>query len=422
MFIDKVTFSLKAGDGGNGIIAFRREKYVAQGGPAGGSGGRGGDVYFEVDLGLKTLLDFNFNKKYKAPNGANGMNKEKHGKDADDLILKVPPGTMVYNDETNELLLDLTEERQKELIAKGGRGGRGNSELARAGKHALEISENGEPGAELQVRLELKLLSDVGLVGLPSVGKSSLISVISKAKPKVASYHFTTLNPKLGVTKTTDGRSFVVADLPGLIKGAHLGKGLGLQFLKHIERTKVLLHILDMGSFEGRDPIEDFETINEELHEYNMNLEKKEMIVVANKMDLPDAQDNLQKFQAKYKNLRVFPISTITKEGINELLLYTADKLDQYVGEVELEKPSYKVYEFKNEKDFEVEVLEEGLYEVTGKSIQKLLAMTNFSTYDNTRRFAHQLKKMGVEEVLKEKGIQPGDTVSLEGYMFDFEE
>lgn len=422
MFIDKVKFQIKAGDGGNGIIAFRREKYVSKGGPAGGSGGSGGDVYFEVDLGLRTLLDFNFNKKYKANNGENGRNKEQNGKNAEPLVLRVPPGTMVYNEATGDLLFDLTQEGQRELVAHGGRGGRGNAELARAGQHSLEISENGAPGDELEIRLELKLLSDVGLVGLPSVGKSSLISVVSKARPKIASYHFTTLTPNLGVTKTKDNRSFVIADLPGLIEGAHLGKGLGHQFLKHIERTKVILHILDMGSFEGRNPIEDFETINKELLSHQMGLENKKMVVVANKMDLPEAEQNLKNFKKAYPNIEVFPISTVTREGTDTLLLYTADQVDAYEGQTMEEKPSYKVYEFKTEKEFDVEILEDGTYYVYGEAIRKLLFMTNFSTYDNTRRFANQLKKMGVEDLLRERGIEPGNTVSLEGYIFEFEE
>ncbi|MFV0288311.1 MAG: GTPase ObgE [Mycoplasmatales bacterium] len=424
MFIDRVQIEVSAGSGGNGIIAFRREKFVAQGGPFGGSGGKGGNVIFEVDLGLKTLLDFRYNKKYHAKNGENGKSKAQHGKNAEDLILKVPPGTMIYNDDTDELLFDLTQKDQREMIAKGGRGGRGNVELARAGKHSLEISENGEPGITLNVRLELKLISDVGLVGLPSVGKSSLISVISKSKPKIAAYHFTTLVPNLGVTKAQDGRSFVVADLPGLIQGASEGKGLGLQFLRHIERTKVILHVVDMGSFEGRNPIEDFQTINEELKNHQMNLEHKKMIVVANKMDLPQAHENLQKFQKEFPNYQVFPISTVTRSGIEELLLYTADMVDKYEQEKDLiiEQPTYKVYEFKKEIDFEINKLEDNIYSVTGPSIQKLLAMTNFSTYDNIRRFSNKIKNMGVDDALREAGVQAGDLIKVEEFEFEFED
>ncbi len=421
MFVDKVQIEASAGSGGNGIIAFRREKFVAQGGPFGGSGGKGGNVIFKVDMGLKTLLDFRYNKKYKAENGENGKTKAQHGKNAQDLILRVPPGTMIYNDDNGKLLFDLTQKGQEEVALLGGRGGRGNFELAKAGKHSLEISENGEPGEVANLRLELKLISDVGLVGLPSVGKSSLISVISKSRPKIAAYHFTTLVPNLGVTKSSDGRSFVVADLPGLIKGAHQGKGLGDQFLRHIQRTKVILHVLDMGAFEQRDPIEDFETINFELKNHNMNLEKKHMIVVANKMDLPDAQENLKRFKEKYPNIEVFPISTITKKGIDNLLLHTADCIDNYQEDTE-EKPNFKMYEFKKTKDFTVQINEEGTYEVTGPTIKKLLAMTNFSTYDNIRRFSNQLKNLGVDEELRNKGVKSGDLVSVEGFEFEFED
>lgn len=421
MFIDQVRIEVEAGKGGDGISSFRREKFVALGGPSGGSGGDGGDIIFAVDLGLRTLLDFRYNRKYSGYIGDNGKSKGMHGKNAEDLILKVPPGTMIYNDETGELLYDLTLENQKEVVAKGGRGGRGNFELAKAGKHSLEISENGEPGGFVRLRLELKLIADVGLVGLPSTGKSSLISVVSKSKPKIAAYHFTTLKPNLGVAKSRDNRSFVIADLPGLIEGAHLGKGLGLQFLRHIERTKIIIHVLDMGSFEGRDPIEDFETINEELQSYKMNLENKKMIVAANKMDLPKAQENLIKFKEKFPEQIVYPISTITKEGLETLLLQTADLIDS-IGQVDtLEKPLQKIYEFKSEIQFEVNCVDSVFY-VTGPTIEKMIAMTNFNTFDNIRRLSNQLKKLGVEEQLKEKGVQIGDTVDLCGYQFEFSE
>lgn len=421
MFIDRVVIEVEAGAGGNGMVSFRREKFVALGGPSGGSGGRGGDIVFEVDLGLRTLLDFRYNRKYSAKPGENGKSKGMHGKNEDDLILKVPPGTMIYDDETGELLYDLTLENQREIVAKGGRGGRGNFELAKAGKHSLEISENGEPGGTVNIRLELKLIADVGLVGLPSTGKSSLISVVSKSKPKIAAYHFTTLKPNLGVVRSRDNRSFVIADLPGLIEGAHLGKGLGLQFLRHIERTKVIMHVLDMGSFEGRNPIEDFETINLELSSYKMNLENKKMIVVANKMDLPDAKENLKLFTKKYPQYKVYPISTTTKEGLDTLLLQTADLLET-IHEVKMEEtPVQKIYEFKSETDFDVEVVE-GVYYLSGPTMEKIVAMTNFNTYDNIRRLSNKLKKMGVEDRLKEHGITPGDTVDLCGYQFEFSE
>ncbi len=420
MFIDQVRIRVKGGDGGDGITAFRREKYVALGGPAGGSGGNGGNLIFEVDEGLRTLLDFNFNKMYSAPDGEKGRSKSQHGKDADDLILKVPPGTSIYNEDTNELICDLTHNHQQHIVSKGGRGGRGNVELARAGRAGLEIREMGEPAKELNIRLELKLISDVGLVGMPSVGKSTLISVVSKAKPKIAAYHFTTLVPKLGVTKTTDNRSFVIADLPGLIQGASEGKGLGHQFLRHIERTKVILHVLDMGSFEGRDPIEDYEKINEELFAYNYNLENRKQLVVANKMDLPMGQENLARFKEKYPDVDVVEISALTQSGLELMLIKTADMLEA-AEEVKPEAEHVKVYKFIPEEDFYVRKDEEDdVFVVSGERVEKLFMMTDFQTYDNQRRFANQLRKMGVDQALREAGIESGDIVRIIDFEFEF--
>ncbi len=419
MFIDQVKITVKGGDGGDGITAFRREKYVALGGPAGGSGGHGGNLIFEVDEGLRTLLDFSFNKKYSAPDGEKGRSKSQHGKNADDLILHVPPGTSIYNEDTNELICDLTHNHQQHIVSRGGRGGRGNVELARAGRAGLEIRENGEPAKEVNVRLELKLISDVGLVGMPSVGKSTIISVVSKAKPKIAAYHFTTLTPKLGVTKTTDDRSFVIADLPGLIEGASLGKGLGHQFLRHIERTKVILHVLDMGSFEGRDPIEDFETINEELFAYNYDLEKKQQLVVANKMDLPMAEENLARFKAKYPDLDVVTVSALTQSGLELMLIKTADLLDS-AEEEEIKAEHVKVYKFIPEEDFYIRQDEDDVFVVTGEKVEKLFLMTDFTTYDNQRRFANQLRLMGVDQALREAGVQSGDIVRIADFEFEF--
>ncbi len=420
MFIDQVRIRVKGGDGGDGITAFRREKYVALGGPAGGSGGNGGNLIFEVDEGLRTLLDFNFNKMYSAPDGEKGRSKSQHGKDAEDLVLKVPPGTSIFNEDTDELICDLTHNHQQHIVSKGGRGGRGNVELARAGRAGLEIREMGEPAKELNVRLELKLISDVGLVGMPSVGKSTLISVVSKAKPKIAAYHFTTLVPKLGVTKTSDNRSFVIADLPGLIQGASEGKGLGHQFLRHIERTKVILHVLDMGSFEGRDPIEDYEKINEELFAYNYNLESRKQLVVANKMDLPMGQENLARFKEKYPDVEVVEVSALTHTGLELMLIKTADMLEK-AEEVRPEAEHVKVYKFTPEEDFYVRKDEEDdVFVVSGERVEKLFMMTDFQTYDNQRRFANQLRKMGVDQALREAGIQSGDIVRIIDFEFEF--
>jgi GTP-binding protein len=423
MFVDSVKIEVEAGTGGNGIVAFRREKYVDLGGPSGGSGGSGGNIYFEVDEGLRTLIDFSYNRKYKAKNGDNGMNKSKQGATADDLVLKVPPGTVVYDQDTEDFLCDLVVHGEKVLIAKGGRGGRGNLALAKAGKHILEICENGEPGKHLNLRLELKLLADVGLVGMPSVGKSTLISVMSRVKPKIAAYHFTTLSPNLGVAKADEGRSFVVADLPGLIEGAAEGRGLGHQFLKHIERTRLILHVLDMGSFEGRDPIEDYEQINQELGQYNHNLLSREQIVVANKSDLPQFKENMSRFKLKYPDVQVLEISGLTKDGINNLLHATADKLDE-IGNVFFgsENVVKKTYKFVEDKGINIVIGDDGVFYVDGPKIERLMRMTNFNMYDNIRRFANQLRHMGVYDMLEEQGIQPNDIVNIEGYEFEYEQ
>ena len=322
MFVDQVKISLKAGDGGNGITAYRREKYVPFGGPAGGDGGKGASVIFEVDEGLRTLLDFRFQRHFKAKKGENGQSSNMHGKNAEDLVLKVPPGTIIKSVETEEVLADLVEEGQRAVIARGGRGGRGNSRFATPRNPAPDFSENGEPGEELDVTLELKLLADVGLVGFPSVGKSTLLSIVSKAKPKIGAYHFTTIKPNLGVVSTPDHRSFVMADLPGLIEGASEGVGLGHQFLRHVERTKVIVHMIDMSGSEGRDPLEDYQIINNELINYKQRLEDRPQIIVANKMDIPEAKDNLELFKKEIdEEVTIVPVSTITRDNIDQLLL-----------------------------------------------------------------------------------------------------
>ncbi|MFV0246421.1 MAG: GTPase ObgE [Mycoplasmatales bacterium] len=419
MFIDQVVVTLKGGDGGDGITAFRREKYVPLGGPSGGSGGNGGNIILKVDEGLNTLLDFSYNKKYEADTGERGKNKSQHGKNAEDLILSVPPGTSVYDDKNNKFICDLTTHNQEHIVCSGGRGGRGNAELASAGRSGLEVRENGEPGQELSVRLELKLISEVGLVGMPSVGKSTIISVISKAKPKIGAYHFTTKVPKLCVVKPKNKKSFVAADLPGLIEGASEGKGLGLQFLRHIQRTKVLLHIIDMGAFEGRDPIEDYKLINKELDSYSYDLEHKKQLIVANKMDLPQAKENLEKFKKEFKDIEVVEISALTKSGLEMLTQKTADLLETIVDEVEI-VDDVKVYRLSKEEDFEVKRLSDTDYELVGDEITRLFKMSNFDTYDNQRRFAFILNKMGVEEKLRLAGAKSGDIVHIEDFEFEF--
>jgi GTPase len=427
MFVDRVKVYVKGGDGGNGMVAFRREKYVPKGGPAGGDGGKGADVVFEVDEGLRTLMDFRYQRHFKAPRGEHGMSKNQHGKNAKEMVVKVPPGTVVTDAETNEVIADLTEHGQSAVIAKGGRGGRGNSRFATPANPAPELSEHGEPGIEREVVLELKLLADAGLVGFPSVGKSTLLSVVSSAKPKIAEYHFTTIAPNLGMVETDDGRSFVLADLPGLIEGAHSGVGLGHQFLRHIERTRVIVHVIDMAATEGRDPYEDFVTINKELKEYNLRLMERPQIIVANKMEMPEAEENLAKFKEQIQeDYPIFPISAITRQGLRELLFAIADKIEETpefpLHEEEKETGVHRVL-YKHEaeqKEFEISRDPAGTFVVTGDAVEKLFKMTDFTRDESVRRFARQLRGMGVDEALREKGAKDGDTVKLMDYEFEF--
>ncbi len=427
MFIDLVKITVRSGKGGDGMSAFRREKYVPKGGPSGGNGGRGGDVYFVGDEGLSTLLEFRYNRLLKAENGEAGKNKKMQGKDGEDLHLRVPVGTTIFNAKTGKVLADITDHDQKALILKGGRGGRGNAVFASSRNTAPDYAEKGEPGRELELRIELKLLADVGLIGMPNAGKSTLISVISAAKPKIASYPFTTIVPNLGVVGTDDSRSFVVADMPGLIAGASRGQGLGQQFLRHIERTRVLVHVIDMSAFEGRDPYEDFRTINAELAAYGHDLEKRPQIVAANKMDMPAAKENLERFQSLYDgDSPIVPISSITKENIKELVYLVADKLDETKKEA-LYAPDafepYVEYTFDGEKEpFTIRRGDDGVFEVEGEGIEKLFAMTDFAKHEGVRRFARRLKDLGVEAELKKLGVEPGDTVRILGKEFDFTE
>ncbi|MCA0969947.1 GTPase ObgE [Halobacillus litoralis] len=424
MFVDQVKVFVKGGDGGNGLVAYRREKYVPMGGPAGGDGGNGGDVVFEVDEGLNTLMDFRYQHHFKAKRGENGMNQKQHGKNSDALVVSVPPGTTVKDAETERVIADLTEHKQRAVIAKGGRGGRGNARFATARNRAPEIAENGEPGEELDVVVELKLLADVGLVGFPSVGKSTLLSTVTAAKPKVADYHFTTLAPNLGVVESQDQRSFVMADLPGLIEGAHEGVGLGHQFLRHVERTRLLLHVIDMSGLEGRDPYEDYVTINHELSSYDERLKDRPQIIVANKMDLPDSADHLEMFREQIgPDVDIYPISTATREGLEDLLYAVADKLDQLPkNEDPIEEMDERVvYKFeKEEAPFKITRADDGAYVLYGEKIESLFKRTDFSTDQSINRFARQMRGMGVDEALRERGAKDGDTVRLMEYEFEF--
>jgi GTPase len=426
VFIDTAKIYIKGGNGGDGMIAFRREKYVDKGGPAGGDGGRGADVIFEVDEGLRTLIDFKYQRHFKAPAGEKGRPKGQHGAGAEDMIVKVPPGTSVYDDDTGELIADLVEQGQQAIIAKGGRGGRGNMRYATPAMPAPEISENGEPGQERYVRLELKLLADVGLVGYPSVGKSTLISIVSAAKPKIAEYHFTTLSPNLGVVDVGDHRSFVMADLPGLIEGAHEGVGLGHQFLRHVERTRVIVHVVDMAATEGRDPYEDYLRINSELKLYNRGLDQRPQIIAANKMDMPEAHELLKSFKEKLgSDIPVYPISAATKQGIQELLYAVADLLDTIpvmptVEPLEEEVQERVIYRAEKEPEkFQVSKDNE-VFVVEGEHIERLMKMTNLNSHDSIQRFARTMRSMGVDQELRNKGAKNGDTVRIGKFEFEF--
>lgn len=423
MFVDDVSVIIKAGNGGNGAVSFRHEKYVAKGGPYGGNGGKGGNVIFVGDSGLTTLMDFKYIRKIKADNGENGMTKNMFGKDAEDIYIKVPIGSVVYDKVTNTVIADITKHNQEAIICKGGRGGRGNSAFATARIPAPQFAENGEPGEEKEIRIELRVLADVGLVGFPSVGKSTLISVSSAAKPKIASYHFTTLIPNLGVVRVKDGRSFIMADLPGLIEGASNGAGLGFQFLRHIQRTRVIVHIIDMAGSEGRNPIDDYLIINKELENYDAKLLKRPQIVVANKMDLENSQENLISFKQRFPELSVIAISAYTKDNIDELLYRIADVLDTCPIDSFEEPIKEEVVEYKfvkKEEPFTIEKTDEGLYNVVGPAVKKIFDSTDFNREESVKMFAKRIRDLGVDAKLKELGVQDGDTVLILNYEFEF--
>ena len=434
MFLDEVKIFVRSGDGGNGLVAFRREKYVPKGGPAGGDGGRGANVVFIVDEGLRTFMDYRYQKKFVAPSGENGMSKGMHGRKSKDLYLKVPPGTVIRDTDTGEVLADLVEHEQEVIVARGGRGGRGNCRFATPSNPAPEIAENGEPGEERNLTLELKLMADVGLVGFPSVGKSTLLSITSKAKPKIADYHFTTLAPNLGVVETKDHRSFVMADLPGLIEGASQGVGLGHQFLRHIERTKVIVHVVDMSATDGRDPYEDYKIINQELGEYNMRLLERPQIVVANKMDIPVAQENLEEFKAKLavdgEEVDIVEISAFTRTNVDNLLYKISDILDStdpnMLYELDTEEESMEnrvLYKHKpKDETFKITRDDTGAYVVSGPGIERAFLMTDFNRDASVRRFAQQMRSMGVDDALRERGCKNGDTVKILKGEFEFVE
>lgn len=418
MFVDEVTVKLIAGKGGDGCTSFRREKFVEMGGPNGGNGGKGADIIFTTDKSLKTLIDLKVQKTVKADKGANGKGRNQNGANAEDVIIKVPEGTVVTNLETNEVICDLIS--GSKIIAHGGRGGRGNRSLATHDNPAPRMSELGAPGEELLVKCELKVLADVGLVGFPSAGKSTLLSVITNASPKIAAYHFTTLSPNLGVVKTY-GKEFIIADLPGLIEGASEGVGLGFKFLKHAMRTKVIAHIIDMSGENSFSPLESYETIYNELAKYDESLIKKPSVVIASKMDLPESKENLAKFKEKYPNLEVYPISSVYNEGLDALI----KRLGEIVEESDNQAPSIttteKIYKYEEEVPFEIH-RENNIWVLTGPKIEELFKMTRFTEDESVMHFAYKLKKMGVDEKLEELGAKRGDEVKIMDYIFNFKE
>ena len=424
MFIDKARIFVKSGNGGNGAVSFRREKYVAAGGPDGGDGGNGGNIYFQVDKDKNTLIDFRYNRKFKAKDGENGSGNRCNGKYGEDLYIKVPIGTVVKDAETGKVVADLSKPNQKELILKGGRGGRGNSHFATPTRQAPRFSEDGEKGEEKELILELKLLADVGLLGFPNVGKSTFLSTVTDARPKIANYHFTTINPNLGVVKTKNGDGFVIADIPGIIEGASEGVGLGIQFLRHVERTRLLLHFIDVSGQEGRDPIEDYKTINEELAKYSEKLVKRKQILVATKIDSMQDDTNLKKLEelAKKEKLELFKISSVTGEGVEQLIDHVTEVLKTLPKEELVEIEDRVVYTLQD-KDQEWEAYEEdGVFYVKGRAVDRLMGRINIEDNEYMYYFQKCLKNMGIEDKLKELGVCEGDTVKISDWELEWYE
>jgi len=424
MFVDYAKIIIKSGDGGDGAATFRREKYVAAGGPDGGDGGRGGDIYFEVDPNANTLIDFRYTKKFKAENGQNGSGSHRFGKSGSDCIVKVPLGTIVKDAETGKVIVDLSTEGQKELILKGGKGGKGNSHFATSTRQAPRFAIDGEKGKEKELILELKLLADVGLVGFPNVGKSTILSRVTKATPKIADYHFTTIDPNLGVVKTEYGDSFVLADIPGIIEGASEGIGLGTQFLRHVERTRLLLHVIDVAGTEGRNPIDDFNKINEELKKYSEKLSNRKQIIVANKIDSMQDDTNFKQLErlAKERNIEIYKISAITGEGLNELFNYVSEVLKTLPKEEIVDIEERIIYTLEDEEEqFTIDVID-GEFIVEGPAVERLMGRVNIGDNESYHYMERMLKKLGIEEALRAKGVKEGDTVKLLEWEFEWYE
>lgn len=425
MFTDYVKIYAEAGKGGNGAIAFRREKYVAAGGPDGGDGGKGGDVYFKVDKDANTLIEFRFKKKFKAENGENGEGGHRYGKSGNDLYIPVPIGTIIKDAKTNEVLADLSGPEQTALILKGGRGGKGNSHFATSTRQAPRFAQDGEPGEEKELVLELKLLADVGLIGFPNVGKSTFLSVVTSATPKIANYHFTTIEPNLGVVKSKYGDSFVIADIPGIIEGASEGVGLGIQFLRHIERTRVLLHFIDVSGIEGRNPVEDYYKVNEELKNYSEKLSKRTQIIVANKADSITDESlylELEKV-AKEHNQKIFKISGITGEGVEVLMNYVSNLLKTLPKESLIEiKETEKVYTLEDDKEAFTVTKENGIFVVKGESVERIMRRVNIGDYESLFYLHRKLSEIGLNKELRKQGIKEGDLVKIGDYEMEWED
>ncbi|MGE5472874.1 MAG: GTPase ObgE [Ignavibacteriales bacterium] len=419
MFIDVAKINIKAGKGGNGIVSFRREKYIAAGGPDGGNGGKGGDVVFCVDGSMSTLMDFRYKKSYKAKPGENGGSSDCTGKGAEDLMIKVPPGTVIKDNLTGKIIADLTEDGERFVAARGGRGGRGNAKFTTATRQIPRFAETGEDGEEREILLELKLLADVGLIGYPNVGKSTILSIMTSAKPKIADYHFTTLEPNLGVVMLEDGASFVLADIPGLIEGAHEGVGLGHQFLRHVERTRVLVHVIDVSGIEGRDPMHDFETINAELKQFNEKLSARKQIVAANKMDLPKAEENFVKFKEtlEAEGYEVFPICAAIGEGLKEVFY----RVSELLREIPVEEETIVEEEvFEAPDDGWAIRREEDIFVIEGEVIKRVLRKVNFDDSESLQYFQRAMNKLGISQELEKMGIQEGDTVQIYDIEFEY--
>lgn len=419
MFIDIAKIELKAGKGGDGCVSFRREKYEPDGGPYGGDGGDGGSVIFISDEGVRTLMDFRYKKHYFAQNGENGKTKKQYGKKGEDLIVKVPVGTLIKDFETNRVIHDFKVKDDKFIVAKGGRGGKGNARFATSTRQAPRFAQPGTKGEERSIKLELKLIADVGLVGLPNVGKSSLLSVLSDAKPKIANYHFTTLEPNLGVCRVEENKSFVIADIPGLIEGASEGIGLGFEFLKHVERTRLLVHVLDVSGIEGRDPIEDYNTIYNELKLYNENIKNKKEIIVANKIDLLTSDENLKRVKEYFKDRTVLEISAVTQKGVKELKYKIFEELSKIEIDYETFDEDYEYIEEVEKEAYEI-YSEDGTFYVEGSLIDYLVYITNFEDYDSLKYFQKVLTDKGVIEELKQKGVKEGQSIVIGEMEFEF--